>query len=533
MIAKLVKAFTLLRKDFADLKINVDSIEKAKPAKDGISPDINEIVAQVLSRIPPAKDGETPDINLIATEAAKLIPNAQPGRDGISPTVRDIADVVLANLEKPKDGISPDPKTIAAAAARLIPKPKNGTSPSAQEVAAVLPTPKRGLPGTKGKDGVSVTDVQLNNNELFVFLDGKKQSAGSIKVPMVPFRPGGNDSGGGGGSKTIARPKYFETHTTARVTKAPGPVSTVDQMSLQTANGSQTYRTEAQVQFQSLPEFATPVLLANLVALKAEINALPNKVSHVAGFGNGEVLTPGVYTVSSASTHEGVLTFDAEGDTDALFVMIINGAEALAVGATSELTNGAQSSNVFWLVTGALTFGSGCDIKGSYLGSGAISAAGLILDGRILTPTGAVALTESNITVPGGTTSLNLGFLTTFILFTNAGALSNTVVTSGIVGSVASGLGAISGFPNLDGNIYTSNSNVVSIDFIITSNGEAIESSTVSYQTVQDGQGAGFFDVVHLAGISSKPIAQTIEIKVLVILGSIIIGNRNLFCYEI
>jgi hypothetical protein len=207
MLTKLAKAFGLLRQDLTALKGDVQRLEKVRPivkhGKDGVSPDPEEIVSAVLERIPAPKDGVSPDPQAIAEAAAKLVPAAKPGRDAIPPTVRDVADVVLAQIEKPKDGVSPDPQAIAAEAAKLIPAPKDGVSPTPESVAKKMPNPQRGKTGAPGKNGVSVTDVQLNDNELFVFLDGKKNSAGKIKLPAVtaPFRPGGE---GGGGSTTPA-----------------------------------------------------------------------------------------------------------------------------------------------------------------------------------------------------------------------------------------------------------------------------------------------------------------------------------------
>lgn len=205
MLTKLAKAFSLLRQEVTALKGDVQRIEKVRQVvqhgKDGVSPDPDEIVSAVLEKIPTPKDGISPDPQVIAEAAAKLIPEPKPGRDAVPPTVRDVADVVLAKIEKPKDGVSPDPKAIAAEAAKLLPVPKDGVSPTAEEVAKKMPSPQRGKTGAPGKNGVSVTDVQLNNNELFVFLDGKKKKAGTIKVPAAsaPFNPG--NAGGGGSAR--------------------------------------------------------------------------------------------------------------------------------------------------------------------------------------------------------------------------------------------------------------------------------------------------------------------------------------------
>ena len=211
MLAKLGRAFSLLREEVAALKGDVQRIGKVRQVvqhgRDGVSPDPDEIVNAVLERIPTPKDGVSPDPQAVAEAAAKLVPEPKPGRDAVPPTVRDVADVVLAKMPRPKDGISPDPKYIAAEAAKLIPVPKDGISPAPEAVAKKMPAPRRGEQGKPGKDGVSVTDVQLTNNELFVFLDGKKNKAGKIKLPAAsaPFRPGG---GGGGRGSGTALPFY-------------------------------------------------------------------------------------------------------------------------------------------------------------------------------------------------------------------------------------------------------------------------------------------------------------------------------------
>jgi hypothetical protein len=535
MLAKLVKSFGLLRQDFASLRTDFKRLEQVrqvvKNGVDGVSPDLEKIVVSVLERIPPAKDGVSPDIKAIAEAAAKLIPEPKAGRDAVAPTIRDIADVVLANIQKPKDGVSPDPKVIAAAAARLIRVPKDGESPTPEAVAARLPTPKRGPPG---KNGVSVTDVQLNNNELFVFLDGKKSSAGKIKVPgaRAPFSPGG---GGGGGRQTSPESrKYYESNSVAESSFPSGPRAVIPNLSLITAGESTPYQVQTKIQFTTFPQLATPILLANLSALTAELNALPGAVAHGADFGEGEVLQAGVYTVASASTHTGLLTFDGDGDADALFVIIVNGAEAISTLATTSVINGAQSCNIFWVVVGALTIGDGCSLIGTYIGSGAVAANTLTLDGRILTPTGALSLTSSTVTVPTGlNTSLTLGYLTTIILFTGAGAVSNTVVTSGIIGSVASNLGAVTGFPNLNGIIYTANSRVVDAVFELFSNGVAIPSSTVRFTMVEGAEFREFFQRVYLFGLCLKPEQQDIDVRVTVALGSLTVNNRNIIAFEL
>lgn len=190
VLPKSVKAFSNLCLDFKTLKSDFLAFKSKAPTvingQDGVSPDPDEIVKEILAKLPTPRDG----------------------KDGVSPVIRDVADIVLANIRPPKDGVSPDLNVVAIEAAKLIPKPRDGISPTPMAIAKQLPVPKRGERGPAGKDGTSVTAVELKNNELFVSLDGKRKKAGAIKLPATtaPFRPGSNDVGGGAGSLRDFKP---------------------------------------------------------------------------------------------------------------------------------------------------------------------------------------------------------------------------------------------------------------------------------------------------------------------------------------
>ena len=541
MLNKLSQAFAEIRKEMSALRSDLTSLSKiratvpkdgaaGKDGEAGRTPDVQAIVDAAVAKIP------TPDVQAIVDAAVAKIPAALHGRDAVPPTVADVAAVVLSKIPKPKNGVTPDVDAIIKKVVAMVPKPKDGVTPDvaaiAEQTAAIMPPPKG---GPAGKDGVSITDVQVTDNKLYVYLDGKKKLAGRIKAPAMdaPFQPSG--TGGGGRSAPAAvKPLYFENSSVAPADFAPGPKTTVTGLSLSTAGTSMAFNVSAQVQFTTQPQLATPVALADLVALTAELNALPDSVTHVAAFGNGETIQAGVYTVASASTHEGLLTFDAQDDPDALFVMIISGAEAVSTLASTALSNGARACNIFWVVVGALTIGPGCNLHGTYIASGAVGVDTLTLNGRILTPTGALALTEGLITVPlGVNTSLTLGYLDSLILFTGSGAVSNTVITSGLVGSVASNLGTITGFPALDGLIYTSNSRVVDATFVIESNDAAIPSSSTRFTSVEGAQNHHFFEKVILSGLSLKAEQQDVDVKITVGLGTVIVGNRNILAVEL
>ena len=89
-------------------------------------------------------------------------------------------------------------------------------------------------------------------------------------------------------------------------------------------------------------------LETDLTTLITEIEALGSTTVHVVGYGGGEVITSGTYTTTNAATHGGNIVYDAEGDSDKMFVFRCSAALALGASATSTLINGAKASNVFW-----------------------------------------------------------------------------------------------------------------------------------------------------------------------------------------
>ncbi len=218
MLDKLVKAFDFLKADVKGLKETVAKLEKVHPivkegkpgrdGKDAIAPSVEDIVAAVLEQIPTPKDGVSPDAKAIVDDVLAAMPKPRDGRDAPVVSVSDVAAIVLAKIEKPKDGKpgkdgrnGPDLETVVKRVKAQVQDGRPGDR-----------GPK-GDKGEKGDKGVSVTDVQLNNNDLFVFLDGKKQKVGSIKVPTpsAPFNPG--NAGGGGTARTSKTVGYTSQGT--------------------------------------------------------------------------------------------------------------------------------------------------------------------------------------------------------------------------------------------------------------------------------------------------------------------------------
>jgi hypothetical protein len=128
----------------------------------------------------------------------------------------------------------------------------------------------------------------------------------------------------------------------------------------------------------------------------------------------GKTLQPGLYTVPGAASNTGTLTLDGGGDSNAVFVIQVNGALAFAAGSHVVLTNGAQASRVFWQVNGAGAVGAGGSFTGTLMALDAVAMGnGTRVNGRALARNGALSLDANEFFMPppaiaisGGTTAI-------------------------------------------------------------------------------------------------------------------------------
>jgi hypothetical protein len=174
-------------------------------------------------------------------------------------------------------------------------------------------------------------------------------------------------------------------------------------------------------------------------------------------------LTPGVYAIGAAGSISGALTLDGGGNPDAVFVIKMNGALTVDGAATVSLANGAKSSNVFWLINGAISVGADAKVIGTLFSkAGAVGlGAGVILEGRMLSLGGAITFGLGSsatppplpCTIPVFCESICnpapaaniLGVLSSYVLFAKAGPIGNTGL-SGINGIIGTNAGAIGGY---------------------------------------------------------------------------------------
>jgi hypothetical protein len=118
---------------------------------------------------------------------------------------------------------------------------------------------------------------------------------------------------------------------------------------------------------------------------------------------SGLTLAPGVYTSSSTMNIavSGVLTLDAMGDANAVWIFQVGSALTVNNSAQVLLINGAKAANVFWAIGSSSTLGTNVSFKGSILAQSSNSLGTLsVVEGRLLCSTGQITLLSNTVTVP-------------------------------------------------------------------------------------------------------------------------------------
>ena len=113
----------------------------------------------------------------------------------------------------------------------------------------------------------------------------------------------------------------------------------------------------------------------------------------------GQTLKPGVYNSASAVGLSGVLTLDAAGNPNAVWVFQAGSTLITASGSKVVMLNGAQACNVFWQIGSSATLGTNSTFTGTMMALTSISLqSGATVDGRVLARNGAVTLDHNTIT---------------------------------------------------------------------------------------------------------------------------------------
>ena len=114
----------------------------------------------------------------------------------------------------------------------------------------------------------------------------------------------------------------------------------------------------------------------------------------------GKTLKSGVYVSTTGELLiTGVLTLDAQGDPNAVFIFKSASTLIMMPGSSVRLINGARYCRVFWQVTSSATLDTGSHFVGHLFAMTSISAkTGATIQGQLLARTGAVTLDTNTIT---------------------------------------------------------------------------------------------------------------------------------------
>lgn len=164
--------------------------------------------------------------------------------------------------------------------------------------------------------------------------------------------------------------------------------------------------------------------------------------------GNNQVLTPNVYCLGGASSLNGDLILDGQGNPNAIFIFKIDGALSTSTFANVILINSASMCNVYWQINGKFELGENSVFRGTVIANGDISLLeGAALYGRGLSREGAISLHNnivnaamqpnvSTITAGGATTICGGGSV---VLSGNANGIWNNGSTNASITVTTSG----------------------------------------------------------------------------------------------
>jgi len=130
---------------------------------------------------------------------------------------------------------------------------------------------------------------------------------------------------------------------------------------------------------------ATYLYTSAMSSMNTAITEINNRTAtSISGTLDGVTLTPGVYSSVNRLGLTGVLTLDAQGDSNAIFIIRSNSYLVTAASSDVILANQAQAKNVFWVPQDYFTAGADSIFKGNVLAATYISiGARTAIEGRL------------------------------------------------------------------------------------------------------------------------------------------------------
>ncbi|MEO7976985.1 ice-binding family protein [Flavobacterium sp.] len=197
-----------------------------------------------------------------------------------------------------------------------------------------------------------------------------------------------------------------------------------------------------------------------LIAYNQLKSAIPNYFLAPL-LGNGQILIPGIYSITDVAALNLDLTLDAQGNPDAVFIFKIEAAFATNSNSEIKLINGAQACNVFWKIEGLTSMASGTIMKGTVIVNNAaiVMNTGVLLEGRALSTSGSISvdgITSStpigcNSPILNGPTAPDLKSTECYAIFSSNGSVSNAGITK-VTGDIGTNVGLTTGYDAIDVN---------------------------------------------------------------------------------
>ncbi|HXS54602.1 MAG TPA: ice-binding family protein [Hanamia sp.] len=210
---------------------------------------------------------------------------------------------------------------------------------------------------------------------------------------------------------------------------------------------------------------ATGSAAADLLTAYNQINSTVATFNHAPLLGNGETFVPGVYSVAGNATLAGSLTLDGQNNPNSVFIVKLDAAFSTSSASQIVLINGALACNVFWKTEGMISMAANTTMRGTVIANNAAIdlQTGVIVDGRILSTTGAITLNGVSAKIPIGCGSTvltgpaapNLRTVACYSLFTGAGEATNSGISTA-KGDIGTNTGVTTGYDPLrvEGTIH-------------------------------------------------------------------------------
>jgi hypothetical protein len=173
----------------------------------------------------------------------------------------------------------------------------------------------------------------------------------------------------------------------------------------------------------------------------------------------GQTLVPGLYNASSALAITGVLTLNAQGNTNGVFIFQIpSSLTTAASNSTVVLNGGAQASNVFWLVGSSATLNTNTNFSGTVLANTSITVGvNADVNGKLVALNGQVTLDANEVvSITVGSLELyahNTAYTAGQVIFDPITGTFQQVYIAGTTGATTPAFNATPGGMTVDGTL--------------------------------------------------------------------------------